>query len=53
MELNPFMLTITLFWFSTGYFNLEMAMGTRNPNTRWVLPDMKADTGRFLYPRVC
>jgi hypothetical protein len=24
---------------------LEMAMGTRNPNTRRVLPDMKAGTG--------
>jgi hypothetical protein len=23
---------------------LEMAMGTRNPNTRWILPDMKAGT---------
>ena len=25
--------------------SLEMAMGTRNPNTRRVLPDMKAGTG--------
>jgi hypothetical protein len=24
---------------------IEMAMGTRNPNTRRVLPDMKAGTG--------
>jgi hypothetical protein len=32
---------------------LEMAMGTRNPNTRRVLPDMKVGTGWFLYPRIC
>lgn len=24
-----------------GVVTLEMVMGTRNPNTRWVLPDMK------------
>jgi hypothetical protein len=28
-----------------GCRQLEMAMGTRNPNTRRVLPDMKAGTG--------
>jgi hypothetical protein len=27
------------------YSNLEMAMGTRNPYTRWVLPDIKEGMG--------
>jgi hypothetical protein len=32
---------------------LEMAMDTRNQNTRRVLPDIKVGTGWFLYLRVC
>jgi hypothetical protein len=42
------MLIWILFWCYTDLFGnlrLEMAMGTRNPNTRQVLPDMKAGTG--------
>jgi hypothetical protein len=31
---------------------LEMAMGTRNPSTRWVLPDKDAGMERILYPCV-
>jgi hypothetical protein len=31
---------------------LEMAMGTRNLNTRWVLPDKDAGMERILYPWV-
>jgi hypothetical protein len=34
-----------------GVVTLEMAMGTRNPNTQWVLPDMKAGTRCFIYRR--
>jgi hypothetical protein len=31
---------------------VEMAMGTRNPSTRWVLPDKDAGMERILYPWV-
>jgi hypothetical protein len=42
----------TLDVFVADDLQVEMSTGTRNPSTRWVLPDKEAGMGRIFYPWV-
>jgi hypothetical protein len=35
-----------------GVTQLDIAMGTRNPSTQWVLPDKETGMELYFYPRV-